>query len=271
MRLKDRTQSIKARREKALVAFLTAGFPDEGTFLRLIEAASQAGCQVIEVGIPFSDPIADGPIIQQSSKQALENGITLRKALALVEEASKSTSAALVLMSYFNPILRMGLKRFAEIARDSGISGVIVPDVPLEESAEIRSTLRDHRITLVDLVAPTSGADRIQRISEAADGFLYLVSVAGVTGVRSALSNDLPDFVGRVREQTDLPLYVGFGVSTAEHARIAARSADGVIVGSALIKIAYESRMKDEAVGKVGEFLRDMKQAINGSGRSEES
>ena len=231
MMLRDQAQAMKARGEKGLVPFLTAGFPDEETFLDLLGAASDAGCPVIEIGIPFSDPIADGPIIQESSKVALENGMSLRRALALAKKASQTSSATLVVMSYFNPILRMGIEAFARAAADAGIGGVIVPDVPLEESTELRRELARCGAAFIDLIAPTSGTRRIQRITAAADGFVYLVSVAGVTGMRSSLSSDLGGFVSRVRAHTDLPLYVGFGVSTPEQAREASRHADGVIVG----------------------------------------
>ncbi|MCK4546835.1 MAG: tryptophan synthase subunit alpha [Candidatus Eisenbacteria sp.] len=268
MMLRDLTRSLKTRGEKGLAPFLTAGFPDDETFLRLLGAASSAGCRMIEIGIPFSDPIADGPVIQESSKRALEAGMTLRKALALAEKASKTVPAALVFMSYFNPILRMGLEEFSGCARRCGVSGVIVPDVPVEEAGEIRRALSENGIPLIDLVAPTSSGSRIERIASAADGFLYLVSVTGVTGVRSALSGDLGGFVERVRERTELPLYVGFGVSTPEEARETARHADGVIVGSALIRIIQGARTNDEAVEKVGAFLKNMKQAMNESGRS---
>lgn len=263
-RLRELTESVRAREKKALVGFLTAGFPDEATFLDLLATASEAGCQIVEIGIPFSDPIADGPVIQESSKRALENGMSLRKALALAETAARTTPAALVVMSYVNPIMQMGLARFAAVAQDSGVSGVIIPDVPLEESWEIRRTLAESGITLIDLVAPTSSGDRVARIARAADGFLYLVSVTGVTGAREALSTDLGDFVGRVRKQTDLPLYVGFGVSDRHLAREAVGHADGVIIGSAIIRIVQSSRTGDEAVERVGSFLRDVKQAIGG-------
>jgi len=265
--LRELTDSMRSRGEKALVSFFTAGFPDEETFLKLIGTASESGCRIVEIGIPFSDPIADGPVIQESSRRALENGMSLRRALALAEKAARASQAALVVMSYYNPILQMGLPRFAAVARDSGVSGVIVPDVPLEESWEIRRVLAGSGITFIDLVAPTSSTDRIRRIAEVAEGFLYLVSVTGVTGVRQGLPKDLGGFVARVREETDLPLYVGFGVSNPRLAEEAALHADGVIIGSALIRIVESSRSREEAVEQVGAFLRNVNQAIGGQRR----
>lgn len=263
MTLREATRTLEASGEKALVAFLTAGYPDEPTFLRLLEAADRAGCDVIEIGIPFSDPIADGPLIQASSKIALDGGMSLSRAIELAGAVSGKTAAPLVFMSYYNPILRMGDARFAERARDAGVSGVIIPDVPLEESAAVRGVLNDHGIILVDLVAPTSSDARIARIAGGADGFVYLVSVTGVTGVHSPERRDLAAFVGRVRKHTDLPLYVGFGISSAGKARETVRDADGVIIGSALIRIIQAAPAPDAAVEAVGEFLAGVKQSIS--------
>jgi tryptophan synthase alpha chain len=268
MMLRDQALAMKARGEKGLVPFLTAGFPDEETFLGLLQAASDAGCPVIEIGIPFSDPIADGPVIQESSKVALEKGMSLRRALALAATASETNSATLVVMSYFNPILQMGVKSFAERAEGAGIRGVIVPDVPLEESTDLRPDLSHRGVALVDLIAPTSSTGRIQKITATADGFVYLVSVAGVTGMRSSLSSDLGSLVTRVRAHTDLPLYVGFGVSTPEQAREVSEQADGVIVGSALIRTIQEARTSKGAIRRVGNLLKEMKRAMNGGERS---
>ncbi len=263
MKLTQVTRSVRAEGNKALVPFLTAGFPDEHTFLRLIEAACRANCPVVEIGVPFSDPIADGPVIQESSRRALEQGMTLRKALALSEKASRSASAALVIMSYVNPILRMGVEQFADAARASGVSGLIIPDVPLEESGGIRRSLAEREIAWVDLVAPTSTEDRISRMAASAEGFLYLVSITGVTGAGAPGSADLEPFVRRVRERSDLPLYVGFGVSTPDQAREAARHADGVIVGSALIRRIQSAKNAAEAVAEVERFLENMNEAVH--------
>lgn len=261
------TREIMAQGGKALVPFFTAGFPDEETFLRLVSAAAAAGCPVVEVGVPFSDPIADGPVIQESSKAALERGITLRRTLELAAQAAERTEANLVLMGYLNPLLRMEVRAFARAAREAGVSGVIVPDLPLEESGEVRRALAEEGIVLVDLLAPTSGPSRIAAVAKQARGFLYLVSVTGVTGARSPLEEETAAFAARVRAHTDLPLYVGFGIKTPALAAAAARSADGVIAGSVLIRSIREAPSRDAAVDRVRALLEDMQAAMNGKGR----
>ncbi|MBU0755979.1 MAG: tryptophan synthase subunit alpha [Planctomycetes bacterium] len=265
----EQTRSIRDRGRKGLAPFFTAGYPDENTFLQLIEAASRAGSDVIEIGIPFSDPIADGPLIQASSQEALARGMTLDRVLALTGKTAARTSAALILMGYFNPVLQMGPASFANQACAAGAGGAIIPDLPLEEAGEVRETFRKEGLTLVDLVAPNSGEERIARIARTARGFLYLVSVTGVTGVRKNLSHDLGDFVGRVRAHSDLPLYVGFGVSDAEMAANTVKHADGVIIGSALVRIIRSAKSPPEAVTRVEQFLNTIRTAIDQNQRSE--
>ncbi len=262
MSLRERTEAMRARGEKALVPFFTAGYPDEDTFCDIVRAAADAGCRVMEIGIPFSDPMADGPVIQESSKTALAQGMTLRRALELAGTLSREVDVSFVLMSYINPLLRMGFDVYAAGAHAAGARGTIVPDLPVEESAPIRASFSRAGVALVDLVAPTSGEERIRRIAAVADGFLYLVSLTGVTGARSALADDLPAFVGRVRAASALPLYVGFGVSTAEQAAQISQSADGVIIGSALIRILQESGSRAAAVERTGAFLRAVRAAM---------
>jgi len=262
--LADVTRRLVDRGERALVAFLTAGYPDERTFVEMAVAVSRAGADVIEIGIPFSDPIADGPAIQTSSEAALARGMTVPRALALAGEIAGRVETPLVAMSYLNPLLNMGLERFTETAAGSGISGAILPDVPLEESTDIRRIVRAGGLELIDLVAPTSSDQRVRRIAEEADGagFLYLVSVTGVTGAVAAVAADLESFVARVRVETELPLYVGFGVSTAAQAREITRFADGVIVGSQLVRLAGEGPAR-EAPARVAGFLKGLKEAIS--------
>jgi tryptophan synthase alpha chain len=262
MKLHDTTHRLKEKGEKALVAFLTAGYPDEDTFRRLVRVADGAGCDLIEIGVPFSDPVADGPLIQESSKRALDNGISLPRIIDITGEIAQEIATPLVFMSYYNPILRMGDERFAESANASGVSGVIVPDLPLEESGQLRSVVRSRELGYVDLIAPTSSDDRIEAIASEAEGFLYLVSVTGVTGVRSPRSQDIERFVSRVRVKTDLPLYVGFGISDAETATEAARHSDGVIIGSALIRLIKSATSSDDALERVAGFLAEVKSAL---------
>ena len=264
MKLTHVTRGLLDSGQKALVPFFTAGYPDEKTFVQLVLGAARAGCDVIEIGIPFSDPIADGPVIQQSSQVALEAGMTLERALKLAKEISAETDTPLVAMSYINPVLNMGLDRFTTVAAESGIGGLILPDVSLEESGDIRRTIQGGGINYIDLVAPTSSADRVRAIVRAngtengGGGFVYLVSVTGVTGSRDPLEGDLGAFCGRVRQNTRTPLYVGFGVSTAEQASTVVRHADGVIIGSRLIRLIGETRGQ-EAVSSVTEFMAGVK------------
>lgn len=262
--LAEATRGLRERGENALVAFLTAGYPDERTFVELAVGSSRAGADVIEIGIPFSDPIADGPAIQAASEAALAGGMTLPRALALAGEVAGRTDTPLVAMSYLNPLLNMGLEQFAEIAVRSGVGGVILPDVPVEESAPIRRVLQGAGVAPVHLVAPTSGPERVSRIAQAADGgaFLYLVSVTGVTGGVGDLPAELEGFVARVRRESHLPLYVGFGVSTASQAQRVTRFADGVIIGSQLVRLASEGSAR-EVPGRAGAFLSGAREAIS--------
>ena len=266
--LADVTRRLKDDGDKALVAFFTAGYPDEETFVEMAVAASHAGADVIEIGIPFSDPIADGPVIQSSSETALAGGMTVARALSLSGQIAGRVDTPLVAMGYVNPILNMGPERFVATAAAAGISGLILPDVPLEESADLRRITRSGGLSFIDLLAPTSDDDRVRRIAAAAagaggdGGFLYLVSVTGVTGSGSAGSADLEPFVARVRAATTLPLYVGFGVSTAQQARDTAQLADGVIIGSQLIRLAADGAAAG-AAARISEFLTGVKEAIS--------
>lgn len=255
-------RSIRESGEKALVPFFTAGYPDEETFVRLLKEAAGCGCRLVEVGIPFSDPMADGPEIQESSRVVLANGMTLKKALALTAKASEDTKTGFIIMSYVNPLMKMGFDHFSRTASASGVTGLIVPDLPLEESAEVRGPVGENGLTLVDFVAPTSGAVRIGRIAAVAEGFLYLISLTGVTGARTELSAHLGDLVASVRKETDLPLLVGFGVSTPEQAAGVTRHADGVIIGSAITRMIRSSHSADAAVESVGRFLKEVKRSI---------
>jgi len=262
MTLDNHTKALKDSGRKALVAFLTAGYPNEEVFVETVKAASRAGCDVIEIGIPFSDPIADGPVIQESSTKALEQGITLARCIELAGALSSEITTPLVFMSYFNPIFRMGIDKFAKDANAAGVSGVIVPDVPLEESEEIRSIADEFGLTYIDLLAPTSSDERIGAIASEAGGFIYLVSVTGVTGANSPEAGDIGRFVSRVRARTELPLYVGFGIASADQARSACESADGIIIGSALIKMA-QTGDAGEGPAKIEAFLRGVRSAID--------
>ena len=226
----------------ALMPYLTMGYPHLDSALTLVPALVDAGADLVELGVPFSDPLADGATIQSSSQRALENGMTLLLCLEQAAALRKcGVSVPLILMGYYNPILRMGPVEFAGRAAQAGIDGAIVPDLPPEEADPLQLALRAQGIDLVFLLAPTSDVQRIHQIAARASGFLYLVSLVGVTGARDSLSSELKPFVARVRAATDLPLAVGFGISTAEQAAHVARFADGVIVGSALIRAVSQA------------------------------
>ena len=261
-RLTELTARLKSEGRKPIVPFLTAGYPDRETFRGVMEAAAAAGCPLVEIGFPFSDPVADGPVIQAASMKALEQGITLRETIGLAAEVSRDFDLTVVIMGYLNPILRMGPDRFAQACGEAGIAGVIVPDLPLEEAAALRAVLRDHDAELVDLVAPTTGEDRMTDHREAAGGFLYLVSTTGVTGSGPGAGDDLESYVARVRAASPLPLYVGFGIAEPAQAARVARCADGAVVGSALIRVLDEAGAGPAAVAAARRFLTDMTAAM---------
>ncbi|MCC7478012.1 tryptophan synthase subunit alpha [bacterium] len=254
-------QELRASGRKLLLPFFTAGYPDMPTFSALLSAAEAAGADAIEIGLPFSDPLADGPAIQLSSTEALKQGVTIEAALKAA--AGAGTKAPLITMTYINPVLACGAGSFAIQAAAAGISGAIFPDLPLGEEGAVGAALAQQGIDLIRLVAPTTPDERIARICQAAQGFVYLVSVAGVTGARTGLPEDLPAFVQRVRRHTDLPLLIGFGISTPALAAEAAALADGVIVGSALVNLISSAASPQAAVDNVSQLLSEMRGALD--------
>lgn len=261
--LGTRLRELRASSRKLLLPFFTAGYPDMQTFSLLLRAAEAAGADAIEIGLPFSDPLADGPAIQLSSTVALKQGVTIGSALAAVAAMKDELAVPLITMTYINPVLACGAERFAKQAAAAGISGAIFPDLPLGEEGAVGAALADQGIDLIRLVAPTTPDERIARICQAAQGFVYLVSVAGVTGARAGLPDDLPAFVQRVRQHTDLPLLIGFGISTPALAAEAAALADGVIVGSALVNRIKDAASPEAAVQSVSSLLNEMRRAMD--------
>jgi len=247
---------------KALIAYVTAGYPSIEATLAVAPVLARNGCDLIEIGIPFSDPLADGATIQNASFQALRNGVTLGRCILIADVLSRCIDIPLTFMSYYNPLVSYGVDRFAEDCASAGVGGLIVPDLPPDEAGELQRAVNSRDIDCVFLLAPTSTGERIRIVAERSSGFIYLVSVAGVTGVREKLPDDLEDFVRRVRSAARLPLCVGFGVSTAAQAAQVAGFADGVIVGSSIVKLmeAYPSLVA------VGRFVRELLQAIDGGG-----
>ena len=244
----------------ALMPYFTIGYPDYATSLDVIEACVEAGADLMELGVPFSDPLADGPTIQHSTQLALENGITVKHCLEAVAELRvRGVAIPLILMGYINPILAYGLEKFVTEASQVGVSGLIVPDLPPDEGGELRLLCQQHGLDLIFLLSPNSSKERIQYVTEQSSGFVYLVSVLGITGERKALPVELAEFVNRVRTQTDKPLAVGFGISTPEQAAAVGKIADGVIVGSALIKAAGQTA---DPVVAAREFVSGLKESL---------
>jgi tryptophan synthase alpha chain len=245
---------------KAFVAFLTGGDPDVETTEKLIPVMAEAGADVIEIGIPFSDPVAEGPVIQAADERALSAGCTTDKLFDMVARVRDKTSVPLLFMTYLNPIFTYGAERFFQRCSETGIDGVIVPDMPFEEKSEIASSCSKFGVELVSLIAPTS-RDRIRKIAAEAEGFIYCVSSLGVTGVRSEIKTDVTSMIEQVRAVTDVPCAVGFGVSRPEHAEQLGAVADGVIVGSAIVKIIAENG--HESALPVSDFIRSMRAALD--------
>ena len=244
---------------KAFVAFITCGDPDLETTAACVRAMAEAGADLIELGIPFSDPTAEGPVIQSANVRALSGGVTTEKIFDLVRELRTDVTIPMVFMTYANVVYSYGAEKFISICRDIGIDGLILPDVPYEEREEFAPLCAQYGLDLVPLVAPTS-EQRIAKIARDAQGFVYIVSSLGVTGVRSEITSDIDSVVSLIRENTDLPCAVGFGISTPEQARDMAAKSDGAIVGSAIVKlIAQYGR---DAARHVGAYVKSMKDGV---------
>jgi len=269
-RIASTFRELKKKGAKALVTFITAGDPDLETTAELITEIQEAGADIIELGVPFSDPMADGPTIQLSSERALASGTTLTKILEMVARVRERTEIPIILMGYFNPVLSYGLERFARDAVEAGVDGVLLVDLPPEESdAEgFTSVARERGLDIIFLLAPTSDDDRIGRVVKRGRGFLYYVSVTGVTGARKDISASLGQEVQRIRNAVALPLVVGFGISDPEQAGSVASLGDGAVVGSALVKLFAEYR-GTELKEKVREFVGSLKAGITSAAAGE--
>jgi tryptophan synthase alpha chain len=260
-RIARRFEELSKSAEIALVGYVTAGDPSLDATEQIVLAAAEAGADVIELGVPFSDPVADGPTIQRASDRALRAGASLAGALDLVRKLRLRSDVPLVLFSYFNPILQMGLEKFAETAEAVGTDAVLATDLTIEESDEYRATMRARGLDTIFLVAPTSTDKRLARIGEVSTGFLYLISRTGVTGAREALPEDLPNLARRARRFTRLPLAVGFGISRPEHVSSLRGIADAAVVGSALVAEIEKSATAEAAAAAVGRRVHILKEA----------
>lgn len=254
---------LRQQGRKALITYITTGDPDLETTRRCVLAMADSGADVIELGIPFSDPLADGPVIQQAVQRALAGGFKMRQAFDLAAAVRRETQVPLVFMTYFNPVLQYGLERFSGNAAESGVDGLIIPDMPVEESGPMVGACQKAGLHLIPLVAPTTTDRRLRRIAAAAAGFIYCVSLTGVTGERERLSERLFGLIERLRPLTSLPLAAGFGISTPEQARDAAKMADGVIVGSAFVRLIGRAGNAEEAAESVGALTRLLRAAID--------
>ena len=260
-RIARRFAELRRRGELGLVAYLTAGDPTLEATEEIVLAAAEAGADVIELGVPFSDPVADGPTIQRASERALKSGTTLAGILELVGRLRRKTDVPFVLFSYYNPILQMGIERFAAEAAAAGADGVLATDLTPEEAGDYRSILRAHGLDTIFLAAPTSTESRLARIAAATSGFLYLISRTGVTGTRDALPEDLPAFVRRARQATQLPIAVGFGISLPTHVSVLGGIADAAVVGSAIVAEIEKAATPRAAAEAVANLVRSLKQA----------
>jgi len=258
-RIDKKFRELKKKRKKAFIAFIMAGDPSLSITKKLIFELEAQGVDIIEIGIPFSDPLADGPTIQRSSERALKNKITLNSVSNLVKNARLHTQIPIAFLTYYNLIHHYGLKAFIQKASSSGVDGVIIPDLPPEESKELRSIAKKKHFSIIHLLAPTSSRERIKKIANASKGFIYYVSLTGTTGARKKLPKEIPASLRRIKRMVRLPVCVGFGISTPEQVKVISRLADGVIVGSAIIKVIEKNRKNKNLTKKVGNFVKKLK------------
>jgi tryptophan synthase alpha chain len=252
-------ESLRDRHECALIPFITAGDPDLATTAKALIALDRAGADIIELGVPYSDPLADGPVIQAAATRALQAGVKLADVLAVVAKVSPEIKAPIILFTYYNPILNLGIPEFLRRVVAAGVKGLVVPDLPLEESTTLLEPASLMGIEVIMLVAPTSPPDRMKAIAASAQGFVYLVSVTGVTGMREGMGSNVAGILNQLRSLTDKPIAVGFGISDPVQAKqVKELGADGVIVGSAMVK-----KLASEGVESIEQFCRDLKAAIS--------
>ena len=258
-RLDETFKRIRRNGAPGLVTYITAGDPDLARTEGILTALDRAGADVLEVGVPFSDPLADGPVIQRATERALASGTTLTKVLDLVGRVRSSVQAPIVIFSYVNPIFRLGAERFADRARAAGVDGVLVLDLPIEEADEFRTMLAVRGIDTILLLSPTTTDNRLRRAAALASGFLYAISRLGVTGARDRIADGAHEMVDRIRRVSDLPVALGFGISTPEHVREVGQWADAAVVGSALVNVIADGGSSADLTRRVEEYVRWLK------------
>lgn len=261
-RIDKKFRELKKQGKKALIIYITAGYPSLVKTKELILEIEKSGADIIELGIPFSDPLADGTTIQLASYRALKGGATLEKIIALVRQIRKKTRIPLVFMTYYNPVFRFGVERFVKTAKRAGIDGVIIPDLPPEEAKSLIKASRKLDFSSIFLLTPTSSISRFKIVSNASSGFIYYVSLAGVTGARKKLPDHIKNKIKTIKNFTNKPVCIGFGVSDAIQARDMSKISDGVIVGSAVINIMHKNLAKFDLVKKVGRFVKGLSNAV---------
>jgi tryptophan synthase alpha chain len=255
----SRIASVFAQaKHTALIPYITVGYPTVETTLKVVPLFASTGCDIIELGIPFSDPLADGATIQRASYEALRHGVTPKVCFEVARKLRRRVEIPLVFMTYYNPVLKFGLEQFCSKCAEVGIDGLIIPDLPPEDGKELEKSTKRQGLDLVYLLSPASTGERIKLVTSRSSGFIYLVSLTGVTGARDKLPEELEGFVASVRERTKKPLCVGFGVSTPEQARRVAKVADGVIVGSRIIQLLDE----DKSLGNACSFVKCLREAL---------
>jgi tryptophan synthase alpha chain len=254
---------LREQGKTAFIPFITAGDPDLATTSKALKILDSCGSDVIEVGVPYSDPLADGPVIQASATRALKKGTTFDSVIGMLKGVIRELSCPIVLFTYYNPILKRGVRNFMATIRQAGVNGLVVPDLPLEETVLLRSEAIMHNIELVLLTTPTTPTERMMEIAKASEGFLYLVSAVGVTGARSNVNLRVEHLLREIKKVTDKPVAVGFGVSTPEHVKqIAGWGADGVIIGSAIVRQLCEAATPEEGLKRLEEYTRNIKAAM---------
>jgi tryptophan synthase alpha chain len=261
-RIAAKFRELRARNESALIPFVVAGDPDLDNTKAIVREFETRGADLIELGVPFSDPMADGPTNQRAASRGLNSGASLAAILSMVSELRRETEIPLILFGYFNPIFHYGCDRLCADAARAGIDGLLVVDLPPEEAAELKAPARANGLDIIYLLAPTTPIERARKVARSASGFLYYVSVVGVTGARTAVASDLEENVNNLRSVTELPIGVGFGISTPEQAAQVARFADAVVVGSAMSLLIEANLGSPELVKKVGELVGSMKAAM---------
>lgn len=254
-RIDQAFKELKRKNKKALIPYIMAGDPDLDSTKDLVAELESTGADIIELGVPFSDPLADGPTIQRASERSLQHGTTLRKVLALVKEIRKHSQIPLILMTYYNPVFKFGIQRFVKEAVSAGVDGTIIPDLIPDEADDFISTAKQHGLDTIFLLAPTSTQERIRKVSKASNGFIYYVSITGITGSKLAMGTAMKNTLNSIKTLSKKPVAVGFGISNPEEASAAARLADGIIIGSAIVKLIAEGK-------GINKFVRSIRKAI---------